>query len=91
MPCASAVVEQVAVRVLPEPPSATAEQPLMLLAPSRNATFPVGATPVTVAVNVTYWPTVDGLSEEASAVVLTAFTTCESVELVDVALEALPA
>ena len=82
---------QVAVRALPEPVSATAEQPLMLLAPSRKATLPVGATPVTVAVKVTDWPTVDGLSELASAVVVAALTTCESVVLVDVALEALPA
>ena len=49
MPCTSAAVAQVAVRALPEPASATAEQPLMFTPPSRKATLPVGATPVTAA------------------------------------------
>ena len=72
MPCASVVVEQADVRVLPEPLNATLAHPAMVDAPSRNATLPDGFTPVTVAVNVTDWPTVDGLSEEASVVVVVA-------------------
>src|SRR6185437_12869755 len=37
---------------------------------SLNCTVPVGLLPVTVAVNVTLWPNVDGLSDEARAVVV---------------------
>src|SRR5260370_17298321 len=55
------------------------------VAPSRNVTVPVftaavdGATAVTVAVNVTELPYVDGLAEETRAVdVLAAFTVCLS-------------
>ena len=40
----------------------------MTLAPSLKTTVPVGALPVTVAVNVTPIPTVDGLSELASTI-----------------------
>src|SRR5205807_6648927 len=45
------------------------------VAPSLNATLPVGPlggvpTGLTVAVNVTCWPTSDGLPDEASAVVV---------------------
>jgi hypothetical protein len=51
-----------------------------VVAPSRNVTVPVGIppVPVTVAVNVTGWPIVEGLTEEPSTVVvaLRLFTTC---------------
>jgi len=43
-----------------------------------NVTFPVGVPePVTVAVNVTIWPTPEGFGEDVSDVVVGArFTTC---------------
>ena len=43
-----------------------------VVAPSRNVTMPVGVppVPVTVAVKVTDWLTVEGLTDEVSAVVL---------------------
>ena len=94
MPCTSAAVAQVAVRALPEPVSATAEQPLMLTPPSRKATLPVGRDAGDGGGEGDDWPTVDGLSELASVVVVGAggaLTTCDSVVLVDVALVALPA
>jgi hypothetical protein len=69
-PTASAAVAHWAVRMLPEPASAIAEQPLIEVAPSLKFTVPVGDVPVTVAVKVTLAPTVDGVSEVASAVVL---------------------
>ena len=75
----TAVIECVAtVNVLVEnfatpPLSATDDN---VVAPSLNVTVPVGvpgvATPVTVAVKVTDCPAVDGLRDEARAVVLVA-------------------
>jgi hypothetical protein len=57
------------------------------VAPSLNVTEPLGDWPVTVAVNVTFWPNVDGLADEPSAVLLVALlTTCVTVFDVDVAL-----
>ena len=56
-------------------------------------TLPVGAVPVTVAVNVTLAPEVDGLSELISAVVLVVmpwFTTCDNGPLLDPALPESP-
>ena len=49
-----------------------------LFPPSLNVTFPVGVLePVTVAVNVTLWPTPEGFNEELSDVVVGArVTTC---------------
>ena len=38
--------------------------------PSKKVTVPVGAEPVTVAVNVTWSPTIDGFSEDVSVVVV---------------------
>ena len=63
------LVAQVAVRMLPLPASATAEQPLIEVAPSLKLTEPVGAVPDTLAVNVTVEPKFDGLGELASVVV----------------------
>ena len=59
-----------AVLVLAAPPgNATALQP-RALPPSVNATLPVGAAPLTVAVKVTFAPTGDGVPELASVVVV---------------------
>ena len=83
--------EHAAVRVLPLPAAkATLEQPVIDTPPSVKLTVPVGAVAVTVAVNVTLAPEVDGLSELANVVVLAALTTCDSVLLVDAALAASP-
>ena len=95
VPCVSALVEQVAVRLLPAPVTAAVEQPAIETAPSRKFTVPVGLVPLTVAVNVTEAPTVDGLSELPSAVVVgpgppPPLITWESGALVDGALPVLP-
>ena len=83
---------QVAVRALTVPPvKATALQPAIVEPSAVNATVPVGAVPLTVAVNVTLVPTIDGFAELASVVVLAALlTTCERVALVDALLPASP-
>ena len=84
-------VVQVAVRVLPEPESVRAEQPLIDDAPSTKLTVPVGALPVTLAVSVTLAPDAPGLSELASVVVVPgSVTTCANSALADPALDALP-
>ena len=72
VPPASALVAHTAVRLLPLPAKATAEQPLIELAPSLKLTDPVGLVPVTVAVKVTFAPAVAGLAELASVVVVAA-------------------
>ena len=41
-----------------------------LMPESSNVTTPVGSAPVTVAVKITAWPTVDGLALETSPVVV---------------------
>ena len=84
VPAASADVEHCAVRVLPAPASATAPQPAIVAPSTVKLTVPVGATPATLAVNVTDAPTTDGLAELAMPVVDTAlFTVCESVDEVE--------
>jgi hypothetical protein len=91
-PVLSPAVLQTAVRVLPLPPKAIAEQPAIELPPSVKVTLPVGLLPVTVAVNATLDPTIDGLAELASEVVPAAgFTVCESALLVEGALLPSPA
>ena len=59
--------------------------PVPIVAPlSLNVTMPVGvpvpgALTLTVAVNITLWPTVDGFTEEMIPVVVDAwFTTCDN-------------
>jgi hypothetical protein len=52
----------------------------MLTPPSWKVTVPVsvpdaGAVAVTVAVYMTFWPTTDGLAEDASAVVVSPLFT----------------
>jgi hypothetical protein len=87
----SALVLHCAVRVLPEPPRATAAQPAIETPPSVKLTVPVGLKPVTEAVKVTLAPATDGLAELDSAVVLVALlTTCEKLGLVEPLLVALP-
>src|SRR5438105_1003851 len=49
--------------------SATAPQPEITAAPSLNATIPVGAAPVTIAVNTTFWPTALGLIDDVRLVI----------------------
>jgi hypothetical protein len=87
MPCVPAarpLVLHCAVRVLPEPASATALQPEIETPPSVKFTLPVGLKPVTEAVNVTLTPALDGLAELETAVVLLAlFTVWVSVLLVE--------
>jgi hypothetical protein len=84
-------VLQAAVRVLPAPVSATAPQVAMVIPPSVKLTVPVGALPVTDAVNVTLVPTIAGFAELETAVVEDPeFTTCESVALLDAALPPSP-
>src|SRR5258708_33442170 len=63
-------VEDAAVRTLPLPRKATAEQPAIEMPPSVKLTLPVGEAPVTVAVNVTLAPETDGFEELASVVVV---------------------
>src|SRR5690348_7999817 len=69
-PPESPEVEHAAVRTLPPPASATAEQPGIELPPSVKLSVPVGLLPVTVAVMLTLDPTVEGLGELASVVVV---------------------
>src|SRR5215467_6309685 len=70
VPAVSALVAHCAVRVLPLPARATAEQPLIELAPSLKLTLPVGLEPVTDAVKVTLVPVDAGLIELARMVAL---------------------
>ena len=91
VPMPSAVVLHCAVRVLPEPVSATASQPPIELPPSVKLTLPVGPKPVTEAVKVTLAPTTDGLAElDRTAVLVALFTTCEKVVLVEPLFDASP-
>ncbi len=73
VPAVSVALLHVAVRVLPVPVSATALHKMFV--PSLKVTVPVGAVPVTVAVKVTLWPTIEGLREEANVTPLPAACT----------------
>ena len=93
VPTARLLVLQVAVLLLPEPVSATAPHPVSGAPPSATKlTLPVGFVPATVAVNVTVAPTIAGLAELATIVVVvaTAVMTCDSGELLEAALAASP-
>ena len=73
MLCAPAVrvlVVHAAVRLLPLPVNATAEQAAIDVAPSLKLTVPVGLVPLTVAVKVTFVPRFEGLEELMSVVVV---------------------
>jgi hypothetical protein len=93
VPCARLLLLQVAVLLLALPAgSATALQPLSAAPSALNATLPVGAVPVTVAVKVTLAPTTDGLAELATtAVPVDLLTVCASVLLVEALLPLSPA
>lgn len=82
---------QVALRVLPEPLSATAPQPPMVVAPSVKLMVPAGALPVTCALNVTAAPAIDGFAElERTVVVAVRITTCDKAALLDAPLPPSP-
>ena len=70
VPAASELVVHAAVRLLPLPVNATAEQAAIDVAPSLKLIVPVGLAPVTVAVKVTFAPRFDGLEELMSVVVV---------------------
>jgi hypothetical protein len=91
VPAASAFVLHAAVRVFPDPVSATPAQPAMLVPPSLKFTDPDGALPVMAAVKVMLVPTIDGLAELATLVVdAGVLTICDSAELLEGAFEASP-
>ena len=91
VPMARLDVMHAAVRELPLPVNATAEQPEIDVPPSWKLTLPAGALPVTVAVNVKLAPAATGFAELPRFVVVPATaTTCDSALLVDAALLALP-
>ena len=96
VPAGSVVVVQVALRVFPEPDSGLAEQPLIDAAPFVKLTVPVGAVPVTLAVNVMLAPAGAGFCELASAVDVgpgpppPPVTSCINEELVEGELLASP-
>lgn len=76
IPAVRVEVLHVAVRLSPMPVRATALH--STVAPILNVTAPVGIVPVTVAVKVTFWPNVDGLSEEVSSTSVPV-TTCDNI------------
>ena len=92
LPTLSPALLHVAVLLFAAPAgSATALQPEIALPPSVNATLPVGAVPVTVAVKVTLLPTTDGFAELANTAALVAlFTVCASALLAEPLLPASP-
>ena len=91
VPTARLDVVHAAVRELPLPVNATAEQPEIDVPPSLKSMLPVGALPVTVAVSVTLAPTMDGFCELATFVLLAAAVMpWESAGLVDAPLPASP-
>ena len=90
-PDARLVLVQVAVRVFPVPERLLAAQPVIDVPPSTKLTVPVGADPVTLAVNVTLAPSEDGFSELVRpVVVLTLPTICATGALLDAPLPASP-
>ena len=92
VPSVSPAVLHAAVRVLPEPVSATEAQAARVVPPSVKLTLPVGALPVTDAVKVTLAPRIDGLTllTALTLVAVLSFTTWERIELFDAAFEPSP-
>ena len=91
VPAVRPLVEQMAVRMLPLPVRMTLAQPAIEMPPSVKFTAPVGPTPLTLAVNVTLAPTIEGFALVARPVVVVfALTICDSASLVDEVLPALP-
>ena len=80
-----------AVRIFPPPASATLAQPAIDVPPSVKVTVPVGANPLTLAVNVTLVPAIEGFRPVARLVVVVlTFTTCDSAPLAEAVLAASP-
>ena len=75
VPNARPLEVQVDVRVFPLPARVLPEQPRIGVPPSTKLTVPVGALPVTDAVNVMLAPCEDGLCELVSAVLMLAVPT----------------
>ncbi|MBK8687289.1 MAG: hypothetical protein IPN24_02185 [Betaproteobacteria bacterium] len=73
----------VAVRLLPLPASATAPQPPITAPLSANCTTPVGAAPVTVAVNTTFCDRTLGLADDSMLVVVSPADGTTTFELND--------
>jgi len=76
---------------LPKPSNCT--EPHSVVVPSLNATVPVGVPPaeVTVAVNVTVSPYVEGFGDDVSVVVVVALTVCDTgAEVLERKLESPP-
>ena len=90
MPAASDDVVHAAVRVLPVPARLIALHPEMPAPSLVKATAPVGALPVTDAVNVTLAPAVTGLPDVASVVADAALTDCDNAVLLDAVLPVSP-
>ena len=84
-PTPSAVVLQVAT---PDP--FTGWVPHVVMPPPVKATVPVGLAPVTVAVKVTFCPTVEGFAEDTMPVLEPAMFTLWLTVLVLVVLSASP-
>src|SRR5213593_1891931 len=70
VPMLSVLMLHAALRLLPEPVSAMALQPLSALPPSVKLTLPVGLVPTTVAVKDTLAPLAAGFAELAKLVVV---------------------
>src|SRR6266545_8337204 len=88
VPAVRLALSQVAVLTFVLPVgSATAPQPASVLPSAVKPTLPVGALPVTVAVKVTFAPTVDGLSELLSVVVVDAGPRPHAVRRLDPSVE----
>ena len=84
-------VKHAAVRRLPVPVNEMLEQPAIVVPPSRKFTVPVGALPLTVAVNVTVTPSSKGVCDVARLVVLDVLLiVCERTLLVEAALAPSP-
>ena len=61
---------------MPEPLNEAAPQPVIAAPASAKATVPVGPLPLTVAVNDTLAPALDGLGVLVSVVLVTRTETC---------------
>lgn len=75
----------------PEPVRPTALHPEIATPSLVKATGPVGALPLTDAVNVTLVPTTTGLADVARVVVDADLTTCDKGALVEAPLAEFPA
>ena len=90
VPVASDEVVHTEIRVPPEPVRPTALHPEIATPSLVNATAPVGALPVTDAVNVTLVPVTTGVPDVATVVVEAVLTVCDNGALLDDALPVSP-